>query len=77
MVKNYLPDLLCLECECIAAKNHRVIFSGGRSTGNYSVEMCQECYDVDDKRFIVFEETISNESSKLIINSKKEQGGQA
>ena len=64
---------LCLECECVGSKNHRVTFSGGKNTGNYIVEMCQECYDADDKRFIVSEETTTDESSKSITDSKKNE----
>lgn len=49
--------LVVLECECSSIKNHKVTFDGG-STGNYVIEMCQTCYDNDDKRFIISEERL-------------------
>lgn len=52
-----LNNQTTFECECITTKTYRVIFDGG-STGNYVIEMCQQCYDADDKRFVITEEMI-------------------
>ena len=43
------------ECECTEEKKYRVLFDGD-STGNYIVEYCQRCYDLDDKQFMISEE---------------------
>jgi len=45
------------ECECTEDKKFIVSFDGG-STGIYSVDYCQKCYDLDDKQFILLTEVL-------------------
>ena len=45
-------------CECTEPKTRRVVFDGGKTTGEYSIEMCQVCYDNDNKKFIIISEEI-------------------
>lgn len=40
------------ECLCIHPKKYRVIFDGGQ-TGQYSVEMCENCFEKDDKKYSI------------------------
>lgn len=41
-----------LECKCIEEKKHRLIFDGGTS-GQYSVDVCETCYQENDTEFLV------------------------
>ena len=45
------------ECDCDNGKKYRLTFDGGDS-GNYIIEYCQNCYDFDDKQFMLFTEEI-------------------
>ena len=47
-----VSEIIEYECECTEEKKFRVIFDGA-STGRYSIEFCQKCYDSDDKQFII------------------------
>lgn len=51
------PILDIYECECQDKKAYRLTFDGA-STGNYTVEYCQKCYDSDDKQFMISEERL-------------------
>jgi len=46
------------ECICKDKKKYRLVFHGGDS-GNYFVEYCQNCYDSDDKEFMISEEGLA------------------
>jgi len=46
-----MNPLVFLECKCSEQKKYRLIFDGGTS-GNYSVEVCQKCWEQEDKKFI-------------------------
>lgn len=46
------PEFTDYECECLEEKKFRVVFDGD-STGKYSIDYCQKCYDQDDKLFMV------------------------
>ena len=48
----FTPEITEYECECSDTKKFRIIFDGA-STGNYTVEYCQKCYDSDDKQFMI------------------------
>ncbi len=48
------------QCFCESQKKHRLIFDGG-SDGEYSLDLCEECYSNQDKKFL---------SSEKIINEK-------
>ena len=45
---------LTYECECDIEKKFRLTFDGGDNE-NYFVEYCQNCYDSDDKQFMISE----------------------
>ena len=51
-------DGIIFECECTTTKTHRVTFDGGESTDNYAIEMCQTCYDGDNKMYMILDEEI-------------------
>jgi len=42
-------------CLCDAKKQHRLVFDGGSIIGHYQLELCQKCYDKEDKRFVIHE----------------------
>jgi len=46
------PEFTEYECECLEDKKFRVVFDGG-STGNYSIEYCQKCFDQEDNEFMI------------------------
>ena len=45
------------KCNCENEKKYYLIFDSG-DLENYSVEYCQECYDSDDKQFMISMEVI-------------------
>lgn len=45
------------ECVCIQEKIHRVIFDGG-SSGFYTVDLCENCYSKEDRKFLISEEKL-------------------
>ncbi len=45
------------ECDCTEDKKYKVIFDGD-TTGVYSVDYCQKCFDSDDKQFILSMEVL-------------------
>ena len=44
------------ECLCSEDKTHHIIFDGG-SSGHYSVDLCEKCFEQDDKKWIVSDAT--------------------
>ena len=50
-------DIPYFECECTCDKKYCLIFDGGDSE-NYAVEYCQNCFDNDDKQFLLSKEVI-------------------
>lgn len=44
-------------CTCNNQKTHRLIFDGG-SAGQYAVELCNRCYQQQEKRFLISEELL-------------------
>jgi len=53
-LKTRTNDYNEFECECNERKKFRLTFDGGDSQ-NYFVEYCQNCYDSDDKQFMISE----------------------
>jgi len=49
-------------CHCSAKKTRRLAFDGG-ILGHYHLELCNSCYVVQDKKFLIKEEII-NERTK-------------
>jgi len=45
-------------CSCDKPKKMRLIFDGG-SSGNYTVELCNSCYQKQEKKFLIKKEVIS------------------
>lgn len=45
------------QCTCDIPKNHKLIFDGG-SSGIYELELCNICYQKEDKQFVISEEII-------------------
>lgn len=43
-----------LECKCSEQKTHSLIFDGG-SSGQYTVDVCEKCYQNEDKEFLIHE----------------------
>ena len=52
-----IDSIITFECECTTTKNHKVTFDGATS-GNYIVEMCEQCFKADDGRFILLHEVL-------------------
>lgn len=48
-------DTVVFECICDASKKYKLTFDGGK-TGQYSVEVCENCYKNYDMRFLISEE---------------------
>ena len=44
-------------CRCKSKKSHVLKFDGG-STGFYELQLCDGCYQKEDKGFLISEETI-------------------
>ncbi|HXG13603.1 MAG TPA: hypothetical protein VNK25_00535 [Candidatus Nitrosotenuis sp.] len=44
-------------CKCNRPKRHRLTFDGG-SSGNYDLELCEPCYEQQDKKFLISESVI-------------------
>lgn len=51
-------SLATFACKCKAPKKHRLKLDSGPS-GEYALELCESCYQKDDKRFVIEEEIIS------------------
>lgn len=45
------------ECKCEGAKTHRLTYDGG-SSGQYVVEFCRQCYEKEDKNFMISEKEL-------------------
>lgn len=45
-------------CKCKEPKKHRLTLDGGPS-GNYVLELCASCYNREDKKHVLQEESIS------------------
>ena len=56
--------LTFFRCSCNVVKNYRLIFDGG-SSGNYQVELCSNCYENQDKKFLVKEECITEIEGRM------------
>ncbi|MGI0008521.1 MAG: hypothetical protein ACRD92_02765 [Nitrosopumilaceae archaeon] len=52
-----MNEITIFQCKCQKPKMSRLTFDGG-SSGQYVVEICQECYKDDDKKFLVSEERL-------------------
>lgn len=61
-------------CPCNSAKSHRLVFDGGQN-GQFVVELCHECYSVEDKKFLISEERIDNNSTSKSNHKAKSKGG--
>jgi len=44
-------------CSCKRVKEYKLLFDGG-SSGKYVVNLCVDCYDEEDKRFLISEERL-------------------
>ena len=47
-----------ISCQCKATKKYKLIFDGG-IMGNYSVFLCSQCHTIQDKKFMIKEEVIT------------------
>ncbi len=45
------------QCDCNDEKRIRVVYDGGFD-GKYTIEFCQNCYDEEDKEFMISMEEI-------------------
>lgn len=52
-------SLEAFECECSERKIYRLKFED-RTSGNYIVNYCENCYDLDDKKFLIGMEKIED-----------------
>lgn len=50
-------DVIAFECKCNDGKTHRLTFDGGQS-GPYKVDLCHNCYKIEDKQFMVSESEV-------------------
>lgn len=51
---------IAFECRCNDGKTHRLVFDGGQS-GPYEVYLCDNCYRMEDRQFMVSESVIPPE----------------
>jgi len=49
-------------CSCGKKKRHRLVFDGG-ILGTYKLELCNSCYFSQDKKFLISEETLHEETN--------------
>lgn len=49
-----MSSFVFLECKCSEEKKHRLTFDGGVS-GQYTVDVCEKCYQKEDKEFLIRE----------------------
>lgn len=49
-------------CRCSRKKQYRLLLDGG-STGNYAVELCARCYDLEDQKFVISKETLEDKET--------------
>ena len=49
------PSLIC---PCNEDKTHCLLLDGGLKYGQYHLRLCDECYENEDKRFVISEETL-------------------
>ncbi len=48
-----------LECKCTEEKKHHLIFDGG-SRGLYTIDVCERCYQQDNKEFLIKEDKVTS-----------------
>lgn len=48
-----------LECKCAEEKKYRLVFDGGTS-GQYMIDVCERCYQEDDKKFLLKEDKVTS-----------------
>lgn len=53
---------ISFECKCDDSKTYRLVFDGGQS-GPYKVDLCNNCYKLEDKQFLLSEEIIGEHVS--------------
>jgi len=51
-----MEDELVLQCPHVP-KTYRIAFAC-KVTGNYNIELCNECYQTEDKDFLIMEKKI-------------------
>jgi len=61
-------------CSCPSSKKHRLTFNGG-SAGQYDLEICQKCYDQEDKQFLISEECFDEIIAKNTRRKTRSFGG--
>ena len=47
-------------CKCQNSKKFKLTLDGG-STGQYVLELCKQCYEHEDKRFLISEEMLKKD----------------
>ena len=66
------PDSALFECRCGNPKIHKLTFDGG-SSGDYILELCDDCYVFQNKEFLIDEEDIQEPESIAGVSSQDEE----
>lgn len=52
-----MSEIILFQCRCHEPKKYRITLDGG-STGLYVINLCNSCYQKEDKQFMIKEEVL-------------------